>query len=117
MNISVLTSIIGHNQSWCSRRASKAQLLPVFASSASSQDPESAPPEHQIMDQNNLRDFTMLVLPCCFISTLYLLLFLLLHVRLLDDVQEQQCVLQGAPCVSFHILRDRVVHLHLKVRV
>ena len=70
MNISVFTSIIGHNQSWCSRRASKALLLPVFASSASSQDPESAPPEHQIMDQNNLRDFTMLVLPCCFISTL-----------------------------------------------
>ena len=47
---------------------------------------------------------------------LHLLLFLLFHVCLLDNVQKEECVFQGAPGVSLHILRDRVVHLHLKVK-
>ena len=48
---------------------------------------------------------------------LHLLLFLLFHVCLLDNVQKEECVFQGAPSVSLHILRDRVVHFHLKVKV
>ena len=70
INLSVSTLITGHNQSWCSRRASKALFLIVFASFASLQDLESAPPEHQIRDQDYIRDFTVLVLPYCFKSTL-----------------------------------------------
>ena len=44
---------------------------------------------------------------------LYLFLLLLLHVVLLDDVEEEEGVLQRTSRVSLHILRDRVVHFHL----
>ena len=48
---------------------------------------------------------------------LHLFLLLLLHVVLLDNVQEEEGVLQGAPGVSLHILRNRVIHLHLRLKV
>merc|ERR1719305_1095107 len=57
--------------------------------------------------------FFHLLLHCQVSNQLLLLLLLLLRAVLLDNVQKKEGVLQRAPGVSLHILRDRVVHLHL----
>ena len=74
----------------------------------------------QVSNQLLLKDKSIQlenIFPSSFQMCAHLLLFLLLHAVLLDNVQKKEGVLQRAPGMSLHILRDRVVHLHLKVKV